>query len=84
LPAAAICPLPSIGSGEDIAVPQWTPPLIGYNARGMTLTSGTKLGPYEIVGSLGAGDMGEVEPFAGVSAARARRRNPERSEGSQC
>ena len=26
----------------------------------MSLTSGTKLGPYEIVGSLGAGGMGEV------------------------
>ncbi len=26
----------------------------------MTLASGTKLGPYEIVGSLGAGGMGEV------------------------
>ncbi|MFZ0197687.1 MAG: serine/threonine protein kinase, partial [Candidatus Sulfotelmatobacter sp.] len=26
----------------------------------MTLTSGTKLGPYEIVSPLGAGGMGEV------------------------
>src|SRR6185295_11829945 len=26
----------------------------------MTMTSGTRLGPYEIVGSLGAGGMGEV------------------------
>jgi eukaryotic-like serine/threonine-protein kinase len=26
----------------------------------MNLTSGTKLGPYEIVGLLGAGRMGEV------------------------
>jgi eukaryotic-like serine/threonine-protein kinase len=29
-------------------------------ARGMALTSGTKLGPYEIVSTLGAGGMGEV------------------------
>jgi predicted Ser/Thr protein kinase len=29
-------------------------------ARGMALTSGTKLGPYEIVTPLGAGGMGEV------------------------
>jgi eukaryotic-like serine/threonine-protein kinase len=26
----------------------------------VSLTSGTKLGPYEIVGALGAGGMGEV------------------------
>src|ERR1700747_1187784 len=32
-----------------------------YNdAQRMTLTSGTKLGPYEIVSPLGAGGMGEV------------------------
>jgi hypothetical protein len=28
--------------------------------RSMGLTAGTKLGPYEIVGPLGAGGMGEV------------------------
>ena len=27
------------------------------------LTTGTKLGPYEITGAIGAGGMGEVEPF---------------------
>ena len=26
----------------------------------MTLSAGTKLGPYEVVGALGAGGMGEV------------------------
>jgi hypothetical protein len=29
------------------------------------LTVGTKLGPYEIGPPLGAGGMGEVEPFCG-------------------
>src|ERR1700691_10626 len=32
----------------------------GYNCALMTLTSGTELGPYEIVAPLGAGGMGEV------------------------
>ena len=31
-----------------------------YNGLRMVLTSGTKLGPYEIIGPLGAGGMGEV------------------------
>src|SRR6516165_10905878 len=31
-----------------------------YNDRPMALTSGTKLGPYEIQSPLGAGGMGEV------------------------
>jgi len=31
-----------------------------YNGTRMALTSGTKLGPYEIQSSIGAGGMGEV------------------------
>ena len=33
---------------------------VRYNVAPMALTSGTKLGPYEIVAPLGAGGMGEV------------------------
>jgi len=33
---------------------------VGYNQTPMTLTSSTKLGPYQIVAPLGAGGMGEV------------------------
>ncbi len=33
---------------------------LGYNPATMSLTSGTKLGPYEIVSLLGTGGMGEV------------------------
>ena len=39
----------------------------------MSLTPGAKLGPYEIQSPLGAGGMGEVEPFCG--------RELERSDG---
>ncbi|MGA7576450.1 MAG: protein kinase [Terriglobales bacterium] len=35
-------------------------PALRYNGAPMALTSGTKLGPYEIVASIGAGGMGEV------------------------
>ena len=31
-----------------------------YNPEFMALTSGTKLGPYEIQSAIGAGGMGEV------------------------
>ena len=31
----------------------------------MSLVAGTNLGPFEVVGPLGAGGMGEVEPFCG-------------------
>jgi hypothetical protein len=50
-----------------------TCPYIMSRGDSMPLTAGNKLGPYEIVGQLGAGGMGEVEPFCG--------REPERSEG---
>jgi serine/threonine protein kinase len=33
---------------------------IRYHTRGPMLTAGTRVGGYEIVGSLGAGGMGEV------------------------
>src|SRR6476661_9765537 len=39
---------------------QETRPKRRYNARIMFLSSGTKLGPYEILAPLGAGGMGEV------------------------
>src|SRR6266581_3238422 len=39
---------------------QETRPKRRYNARIMSLSSGTKLGPYEIQAPLGAGGMGEV------------------------
>ncbi len=35
-------------------------PEVHYNAALMALTSGTKLGPYEIQSQVGAGGMGEV------------------------
>jgi len=55
----------------------------------MDLPAGKKLGPYEIVAPLGAGGMGEVEPFcrrerAALRRAGVARRNPERSKGSIC
>ena len=34
--------------------------LLGIMARPMALTSGSKIGPYEILSPLGAGGMGEV------------------------
>jgi hypothetical protein len=39
----------------------------------MTIPAGTKLGPYEVVGAIGAGGMGEVEPICG----RERSRSPQ-------
>src|SRR2546422_10708461 len=39
---------------------QETRPKQRYNARIMSLSAGTKLGPYEILAPLGAGGMGEV------------------------
>src|ERR1039457_5380862 len=46
---------PSLRPGEIAGCSQRA----DYNAR-MSLTAGTKLGPYEIVAPLGAGGMGEV------------------------
>src|SRR5262249_46017148 len=37
-----------------------TYPALHYNRARMALTSGTKLGPYEILAPLGAGGMGDV------------------------
>ena len=37
----------------------------------MSLAAGTKLGPYEIVGPLGAGGMGEVFRAEGLTALKA-------------
>src|SRR5271169_2040034 len=45
--------------GRDIATLA-TPFRWDYNGARMALTSGTRLGPYEIVAALGAGGMGEV------------------------
>jgi serine/threonine protein kinase/Tol biopolymer transport system component len=42
----------------------------GYNGARMTLTSGTKLGPYEIQSPLGAGGMGEVHRARDTRLAR--------------
>jgi hypothetical protein len=55
----------------------------------MAISTGTRLGPYEIVAPVGVGGMGEVEPVwrrerAVFRRAGAARRNPERSEGSPC
>ena len=33
---------------------------LGYNAPAMSVAPGSRIGPYEVVGSLGAGGMGEV------------------------
>jgi hypothetical protein len=44
----------------------------------MALTAGARLGPYEIVGALGAGGMsacGHAEPRMSTSEARHRRKN---------
>ena len=35
-------------------------PSLSYNLRQLAITSGTRLGPYEILAPLGAGGMGEV------------------------
>jgi serine/threonine protein kinase len=45
-----------IDSGPNVAAP------LGYNPRipAMRIEPGAQLGPYEIVGALGAGGMGEV------------------------
>ena len=44
----------------------------------MTLTAGTRLGPYEIVAPIGAGGMGEVYHGRARSPARRDRESPRR------
>ena len=45
----------------------------------MTLSAGTKLGPYEVVGALGAGGMGEVYRARHTKLNRDVALNPHRS-----
>jgi serine/threonine protein kinase len=42
----------------------------------MALTSGSRLGPYEILSPLGAGGMGEVEPPGEIPSAAKDRMTP--------
>jgi len=51
--------IPKAQSRKPKARPQTRPPVLLFS-RGMPLTTGTKLGPYEILSPLGAGGMGEV------------------------
>ena len=52
----------------------------------MALTSGTKLGPYEIVGAAGVGGMGEVYRARDTRLDRtvAVKRSEERRVGKEC
>jgi len=48
----------------------------------MSLTAGTRLGPYEIVSPIGAGGMGEVYRARGRRGWRSERRPASRTHGS--
>ena len=50
----SVCTTSSLGSNTPGPVPG------AYNPLGLALTPGTCVGPYEIVGLLGVGGMGEV------------------------
>jgi hypothetical protein len=49
----------------------------------VTLNSGERLGPHEIVGALGAGGMGEVEPICGRESAAADESQQAKSRGKR-
>jgi len=52
-------PRPGLVGSSSLSTFAYNPPYTG-DSRAVALTSGSKLGPYEILGPLGAGGMGEV------------------------